>query len=341
MQRARITDVAAHAGVSRASVSNVLRNAYGVSAEMREKVQRSIDALGYRPQLSARAMRGATFTVGIESPALLGTDFLPTIIDGAAEVLTRAGYDVITLPIHDVSDSADALDRLVDRQVDGIIALGTVLRSDDLERVAERTSLVAIGRHEQAGSFDTVTTDDRLGTQLALDHLYARGHRRIAHLTLGYPEMLAHTLDGHVIRRRTYEQHVQTLGLDAQVIYVNPEKLYSSAANVRTELVEVLRAEAERPTAIFAANDGLALELLAALDELGGSAQQVSVIGFDGASIGAHPRINLTTIDQSGRALGGTAAELLLERMNGRTAPVHRVLPPTVRPGATTFPARA
>lgn len=339
MARARITDVATHAGVSRAAVSKVIRGAYGVSDSMRERVESSIAALDYRPQISARSMRGASFTIGVESPALIGTDYLPSVIDGASQVLSKAGYDLIALPIHNIEDSVNALDRLVDRQVDGILALGTILPSEDLARIAERTSVVAIGRHEDTETFDTVNADDEAGTRLALDHLIQLGHRRIVHVTLGYSGVFPSARDGHIVRAETYEARMRELGLPAQVIRLTPEMIYSDPGAVRVELVEFL-SSTNSPTAVFAANDGLALEVLTVLDELGQLGANISVVGYDGASITAHSRIGLTTVDQFGRSIGGAAATLLIERIKGRGTATHQVLAPRLRIGKTTFAPR-
>ena len=92
-----IEDVAARAGVSRAAVSKVIRDAYGVSPAMRAKVQSAIDELGYRPRVSARGMRGSTYTLGFEIPSV-SNHFFPKIITGATGALAgspdaRANFD--------------------------------------------------------------------------------------------------------------------------------------------------------------------------------------------------------------------------------------------------------
>ena len=80
-KRPSISDVALEAGVSRAAVSKVIRNAYGVSPAMRKRVETAIDKLGYRPRVAARAMRGASFTIGFEIPHI-GNDFFTQIMRG-------------------------------------------------------------------------------------------------------------------------------------------------------------------------------------------------------------------------------------------------------------------
>ncbi|WP_433676938.1 LacI family DNA-binding transcriptional regulator [Microbacterium gorillae] len=310
-------------------MSKVIRGAYGVSPGMQARVEAAIAELGYRPRASARAMRGASFTIGVESPALLGTDFLPTIIFGAAQALSRAGYDLISLPVLSVWDSANALERLIDRPVDGVISLGTIVSSEDLTAMAAGVPIVAIGRHERSDAFDTVCSDDEAGATLAMTHLHDLGHRNIAHVTLALPGSLDTAFDGHDVRARAYEAYMTNAGLKPTVVRVDPER-------PREGIAEFFNSQTHA-TAVFAANDGLALDVLAVLREGNATRESVSVIGYDGAPITAHPLIGLTTMDQNGVHLGSTAATVLLERLKGRDTPVHHRTTPTIRPGLTTF----
>ena len=92
-----IEDVAREAGVSRAAVSKVIRNAPGASAAMRDRVNAAITALNYRPSVAARAMRGSSYTLGLEIPHI-GNPFLIQIFDGAREALAGTPYQLILAP---------------------------------------------------------------------------------------------------------------------------------------------------------------------------------------------------------------------------------------------------
>jgi LacI family transcriptional regulator len=302
-----MSDVAQEAGVSRAAVSKVLRNAYGVSPELRAKVEAAIATLHYRPRVSARGMRGSTFTIGLSTPPLGDNPFIGVVIDGISTVLVRSGYDVIVLPVLGAVGGDEGLQRLVDRQVDGIIAIGTTASPAALDAVAAGTPLVAVGRHEESGAYDCVHSDDRAGVRLALDHLLALGHRRILHATLSEADLAAGEADGHAIRLRAYEERMAAEGLD------------------------------DGATAVLAGNDALALEALAATRVPGHRA--VAVVGYDGTPIAAHPMIGLTTVDQHGTELGARAAALLLERVkDGRSQAVHEPLVPTLRVRTSSTP---
>jgi LacI family transcriptional regulator len=308
-------------------VSKVLRNAYGVSPELRAKVEAAIATLHYRPRVSARGMRGSTFTIGLSTPPLGDNPFIGVVIDGISTVLVRSGYDVIVLPVLGAVGGDEGLQRLVDRQVDGIIAIGTTASPAALDAVAAGTPLVAVGRHEESGAYDCVHSDDRAGVRLALDHLLALGHRRILHATLSEADLAAGEADGHAIRLRAYEERMAAEGLDALVARVGMR-------DAEQTFVEAL---ADGATAVLAGNDALALEALAATRVPGHRA--VAVVGYDGTPIAAHPMIGLTTVDQHGTELGARAAALLLERVkDGRSQAVHEPLVPTLRVRTSSTP---
>ena len=102
--------------------------------------------------------------------------------------------------------------------------------------------------------------------------------------------------------------------------------------------IDLLRAR-DRPTAVFAATDDLAFDALRALTDLGLDAHDVSVVGYDNTPLAAHPRLSLTSVDQAGEELGDQAVRLLIERLEGRTRPKHRMTKPKLfARGSTTTP---
>lgn len=327
---ATITDVAAAAGVSPAAVSKVIRNAYGVSPAMRERVLSAIELLDYRPNSAARALRGASFTIGFAVPQL-GNDFFTQLIKGAFESLTDTGYQLMIAPESSATRTTHTLDALVDRQVDGIIAVSPVATAEWLERLATRVPLTMIGRHAQSRRYDTVVGNDRRGANLVMDHLLELGHRRIAHLTGDWVVASTSPTDTHGIRYQTYLARMRERGLTPFDIRTDASE--EGAAAVVSELI----ASKDRPTAIFAGNDTLALGALRAIAE---TDVKIAIAGYDDVRLASHPRISLTTVDQFGEDIGRTAARLLLERMLGqRSEPVHHEVDPVLRVRTSTFPA--
>jgi LacI family transcriptional regulator len=326
-----IEDVAHAAGVSRAAVSKVIRDAYGVSDEMKAKVEAAIAELGYRPRVSARAMRGATYTLGIEIPTIKNT-FFTKIIGGATSALEGTRYQLIIAfagPHHD--RGPQAIQVLADRQVDGILAVSTAVDPAWLEDLSQRIPLVMLGRHDASTHYDTLVNDDVEGARLAVRHLYDLGHRDIAHLTID-PVWENHLPTGpHAVRERGYRQAMDELGLADRTRIV-----YASQEGGSREAAMAILTDSARPTAVFAGHDELALGVLEAVAELGLTTSDVSVVGYDDTEIAAHPLVSMTSINQSGTRMGEIVVRLLLERIAGRTEPVHEVITPKLMARTTT-----
>ena len=312
---ATIEDVARVAGVSRAAVSKVIRNAYGVSPGMREKVTAAIDELDYRPSVAARALRGSSFTIGIETPGF-ANQFFTKIIDGATEELGGTRYQLIIAPAEDgAREGYRAVEALIDRQVDGLVAVSPLVAPAWLDRLAQRLPVVMLGRHDESALYDTVVGDDELGARLALDHLASLGHRRIAHFTRSEVVTEPGLRTPHGIRLATYLSWMEQHGLadEVRIARTGP-----SDSDAHAAALELLR-EDHRPTAVFAGHDQLALGVQVAMSELGLTARDVSIVGYDDVEIAAHPGISLTTVNQAGALMGETAIRMLLERIDGRT----------------------
>lgn len=331
--QATIEDVAREAGVSRAAVSKVIRDAYGVSDSMRERVNAAIERLGYRPRVSARAMRGSTFTLGIEIPEF-DNQFFSKILAGTTTALVESPYQLIIAPTDPSHlEGYRAIEALADRQVDGIIAISPLVDPEWLENLAARVPIVMIGRHDDSIAYDTVVGDDVAGARLVMQHLLGLGHERIAHLTRDELVTTRGSGTPHALRLETYSTAMLDAGFGSHIRIARCDAGEEHAYRAALELLS----EPERPTAVFAGNDQLAMGLLRATAELGVT-EDVSVVGYDDIAVAAHPLIGLTTVSQAGNRLGGLAVELLLERVAGRTAPSHAVVTPELVVRTTTRP---
>lgn len=146
-RRVTIVDVARHAQVSTTAVSKVLRNAYGASPEMRAKVRRSIDELGYRPHAGARGLRGQTYTIGVMLPDIRNP-FFPEILDGITDRLADTDYQVFLGPgCNGELAEARVTEAMIDRGMDGIVLIAPVSQRTHLEHVASVVPTVVVGRH--------------------------------------------------------------------------------------------------------------------------------------------------------------------------------------------------
>jgi LacI family transcriptional regulator len=328
---ATIEDVARAAGVSRAAVSKVIRNAYGVSPGMRERVNEAIERLEYRPRVAARAMRGSSYTLGIEIPDFRNP-FFAKVLQGATHALAGTNYQMIIAPAESgLREGYRAVEALVDHQVDGIIAISPLVTRAWLEGVARRTPVVMFGRHDLSEVYDTVAGDDEAGALAVMNHLFELGHDRIVHLTVDAVAEGRNPETPHGIRFRTYLAAMEQSGRGrfSQIVKADNGQDFAYDA-----LIEVLRAD-DRVTAVFAAHDEMAIGALRAISELG---IDISVVGYDDVPMASHPGISLSTVDQKGEDMGGRAVEMLLERLTGRTEALHEIHQPTLQVRGSSRP---
>jgi LacI family transcriptional regulator len=336
-RRVTIVDVAHHAKVSTTAVSKVLRNAYGASPAMRAKVRQAIADLGYRPNAAARGLRGQTYTIGVMLPDLRNP-FFPDILDGLTDTLRDTDYHVLLGPSRNNGEQAEAeiIDAMIDRGMDGMILIAPLSPRPHLEHVATTVPTVVVGRHGHSAHYDTVTDDDITGAALVVNHLADLGHHHIAHIEHHEtnPTRLAEM--PNAIRAKGYRQamHARGLEIDIASTTYTQEGGYLGAQR--------LLARSQRPTAIFAGADIVAMGVLEALTEKGVSVPgDISVAGYDNTNFAALGPISLTSVDQAGHQIGANAARLLLERIADRKRPSAQIkLSPTLIPRRTTAPPR-
>lgn len=321
-RRPTIVDVARLAEVSPSAVSKVLRDTYGVSAAMRERVSSAMDTLGYRPMMSARGMRAATRTLGVSS-LNPHNPFLPMLLDGVAQETRRSGYaSLITLTDADGATQLESARSMVDRQMDGLILITPTMSEGELESLVDDAPFVLLGRHGAGQGYDSVSSDDALGSQLVVDHLVAQGHRSIVFHTQptrspGLPEQF---------RLEGYQRAMHAHGLTEDIV-VGEWSTEGGAA-----LAAQLMSRPHPPSAVHAGADMAALGALSWLWDRGHSTPgDLAVVGCDDVPAAGFEPISLTTIDQHAQQLGELAARLLIERLAGRTEPRHVLVPPRLQ----------
>jgi len=212
--------------------------------------------------------------------------------------------------------------------MDGVILASTKLDTQRIAQAARAVPLALVARATRAPTVDSVVCDDVHGAELAVDHLVALGHRGIAHIDGG-------TGPGARSRRSGYERAMRRAGLASAVRVRHGEFTEAAGATAARHLLAAKR----RPTAIFVANDLAAVGALSAIEEHGLRVpEDVSVVGFDNASLARIDHIALTTIDQPRFTMGQMTMKAVIERLDGRTTPVHRTLAPSLVVRATTVP---
>ncbi|MFJ8010023.1 LacI family DNA-binding transcriptional regulator [Streptomyces fagopyri] len=336
-KRVTIVDVAQHAQVSTTAVSKVLRNAYGTSPQMRAKVRRAIAELGYRPLAAARGMRGQTYTVGVMLPDIRNP-FFPEILDGITDALWDTDYQVLMAPGRNGEEAeAKVTEAMIDRGMDGVILVAPVSSRAHLEWVANTVPTVVVGRHGQSAAYDTVSDDDLAGAALIVDHFADLGHRHIAHIEHDETDPRRIAEMPNAIRASGYRKAMRARGLEDEIDIVSTTYTQEGGYLGAQQLLN----RPQRPTAIFAGADIVAMGVLQAVAEAGLSVPaDISIAGYDNTTFAALGPISLTSVDQAGRHIGTTAAQLLIDRIADRTRPTVQIkFSPSLVPRRTsTYP---
>jgi LacI family transcriptional regulator len=333
-RRITIVDVARHAQVSTTAVSKVLNNAYGASPAMREKVRRAIDELGYRPYAAARGLRGQTYTIGVMLPNIRNP-FFPDILDGVTDYLGDTDYQVLLGPgCNGEEAEARVTQAMIDRGMDGMSLIAPVSPRSHLEDVASLVPTVVVGRHGQSAMYDTVADDDFAGANLIVAHLVGLGHRRIAHIDHLEKDPTRLAEMPNAIRAEGYRQAMRAVGLADEINIVSTAYTQEGGYLGAKQLL----ARSDRPTAIFAGADIVAMGVLDALAEAGLSVpDDLSVAGYDNTTFAAFGPISLTSVDQGGHQIGANAARLLVDRIADRSRRTAQIkLTPTLVPRRST-----
>lgn len=303
-------DVAAEAGVSAQTVSRVVNNRGYVGAATRVKVQQAMAQLGYRPNSAARALRSGRFrTIGVITFSLTSYGNMRTL-DAIATRASASEYAITLLPIEGASQSTvtGAFHRLSEHAVDGIIIIIEAHELDHAELEIPDGMPVVVIDSTKRQDHGHVDTDQAQGARLATEHLLALGHRTVHHIC-GPSESFA------AERRRTaWEATLAAAGVAAPPVHVgdwSARSGYAAAVTLRDD---------PAVTAIFAANDAMALGAMRAFQEVGLSVpEHVSIMGFDDLPDAEFAGPALTTIAQDFDTVGATAVEALLTELSGGT----------------------
>ncbi|HEV7921917.1 MAG TPA: LacI family DNA-binding transcriptional regulator [Thermoanaerobaculia bacterium] len=303
--RAEVTihDVAARAGVSVATVSRVLNGKELVREETSRQVLEAAKDLRYVPNVAARSLSiRRSHTLGIVLPDVHG-EFFSELIRGIDLAARRAGYHILVSGSH--SSAAEMLEVLetMRGRVDGVVLMAPDVAPAALrEPLAADLPLVVLSARDD--QHDAITIDNYGGARLMMDHLLSLGHTRIAFIC--GPGQNSDARE----RVRGYRQAMRTVGARMEVAGDFTERAGFDAAQ------RILAAD-PRPTAIFAANDAMAVGVLGALAEAGVECpKEMAVVGFDDIPIARYIAPSLTTVRVDIAEIGRRAFAILFERLN-------------------------
>lgn len=310
-QHATMADVAKIAGVALKSVSRVINNEPYVSAALREKVQAAIAQLNYVPDTAARSLAGTrSFTISVlfDNPS---PNYTMKVLGGAYRACLARQYH---LRIDSIDTTADAttlytqLDAIFrNARCDGFVLTPPISDDprvlDELERYGARYARLALVL--DAGRSMSVTINDEAAAAHVADLLYKHGHRRIGLVNGPEQHGAAHT------RRVGFINRLRAIDPDVVIT----EAMGGFAFEMGIQAGRELLTAAQRPTAIFAANDDSAAGVMAACNQLGLLVpKDVSICGFDDSWVARTTWPYLTTVYQPIEAMAETAALMLIDR---------------------------
>ncbi|WP_295728505.1 ribose utilization transcriptional repressor RbsR [uncultured Limosilactobacillus sp.] len=306
-----IKDVAEKAGVSVTTVSQIL-NGKGArfSEKTRQQVLRLKDEMHYVPDFNARNLiLHSSKTIGVLVPNI-GNPFFSTFFRGIQTVCRNAHYLPLVFSASNNEDTEKYyLGTLVERSVDGLIIASSSVTGDTIDNILKpnRIPYLLFDRNQTNDDGDRLQVDDYQGGTIAANYLAGLGHQRIVMML---PQQLTRNLrkrlDGFI---SGLLQHGISFSEEKNVVYASLTKLggYEQTAAVL----------AKQPTAVFCANDELAIGLYRGLHERGLKIpEDLSVLGYDNIDLTEYVTPKLTTIQQPIMELGETSARLILNRIN-------------------------
>ena len=308
---ATLIDVARRARVSKSTVSNVVRGSAVVAPSTRARVETAIDELGYRPDGVARALRrGSTGLVGMIVPDAVNP-FYAQLAVAVERELRRFEFGLVM-----VGSDADAeveeaqIEALLERRADGVIVAGLTRGSQVEERLSRSGVPAVLAATAGAGraGIGRVDACDEIGIRAIAGHLHELGHRRIAFARHAVVNEAGAELRGDLLERAVCELGMQ------------------------------LTADRWEATAVVCHDDVTAIAVIDELEREGRRVpDDVSVVGYDGIPLGAHVRLELTTVATDVPAVGRAAATMLVRALRTGTMPadVTRIPPRLVVRGST------
>jgi len=317
---ANIRDVARRAGVSAGTVSNVLNRPSYVNVETRKRVLEAIEELQFVPSRNSRQFRpGRERTLGF-ALADMGNPFFVDVALGAEAAAKELGVGVVI--VHngeDVGREEQNLDLLVQQRVHGIMITPVDERNPRLEHLVQRgVPIVYVDRISGDRPCCWLATDDRAGGELAGAHLIAQGNTRFAFI--GDDRIARQVAD----RLRGFREAIDAAGLPPEAITVIPTSSWKIADGRKAGRQLAQLAPAERPTAVFCANDMIALGMLQELLHAGIRVpDDIALVGYDDLEWASVSTIPLTTVRQPREEFGRTAVRMLLDEVEQGAAHEH------------------
>ncbi|MDH4618785.1 catabolite control protein A [Brevibacillus sp. AY1] len=318
-----IYDVAREAGVSMATVSRVVNGNPNVKPMTRKKVLGAIERLGYRPNAVARGLASKkTTTVGVIIPDISSL-FFSELARGIEDIATMYKYNIILCNSDQrLEKELQLINTLLEKQVDGLLFMGAEIKEDHLQALTStQVPTVLAATRDADNKLPSVTIDHYQAAYDATEALIQRGHKRIGMITGPMNDPL-----GGLMRFEGYKQALKDAGISLdEALVAGGNLFYESGLSHTKEFLQLK----EPPTAIFAANDEMAIGAIHAVQDSGLHVpNDVEVIGHDNIRLTEMVRPRLTSVVQPMYDIGAVAMRLLTKYMNNEHVEEHVVLLP-------------
>lgn len=305
---ATIQEVAKEAGVSVATVSRVLNNHASVSAKTRAKVERVIERLQYNPNMLGRNLRRAQSRMILVLVPSISNPFYSKIVQGIEDVARRSNYNVLLCTTDsDVEREQMYLEMLRNHMADGVITMDPAVDPAHFQQAGHEFPVIQCCEYSETGNTPYVSIDNRTAAYKAVKHLLLMGHRKVAIINSDERFLYAR------LRKEGYLQALQEFGVSSEDRFLINTDLHFESGH---RAMKALLAQPDRPTAVFAVSDTLAIGALRSIREAGLTVpQDVAVVGFDNIPFASMMNPSLTTVSQPMYEIGCEAARMLIKRI--------------------------
>ncbi|GIO26983.1 LacI family DNA-binding transcriptional regulator [Ornithinibacillus bavariensis] len=307
---ANIQQIAKRAGVSIATVSRVLNNATSVSPKTRSKVEDAIKELNYEPSMLGRNLRNSESRLLLVLLPNISNPFYTEIINGIQDTAIASGYHILLCETDSKPERENIYFNMVKNKLaDGVISMDPTVNMQKLNELAEHYPVILCSEYEENGEIPYITVDSELAAYQAVKHLIKLGNEKVALITSDEKFLYAR------LRRTGYERALKEYNLPIREEWIYHTKGLDFHYGVHA--MRMLLQNEDRPTAVFAISDTLAIGALKTINMELKDSEPIAVVGFDNISFSSMTNPTLTTISQPMYMMGCQATEMLLSRIKG------------------------
>jgi LacI family transcriptional regulator, repressor for deo operon, udp, cdd, tsx, nupC, and nupG len=308
---ANIQQVAKQAGVSVATVSRVLNRQNTVSAKTKMRVEEAIKKLNYEPSLLGRNLRTSESRLLLILIPTISNPFYLEIIKGIEQVAISQNYNILLCETDSNPKKENIYFDLVRKKMaDGIISMDPAVNVETLKKLAENYAIIQCSEYEECTGIPYVTIDNEEASYRAVKHLIQIGHKKIALMNSDEKYLFARQ------RKMGYKRALEENGITLKNEYIIPTQRLGFE-NGQQAMKKILNLQ-DRPTALFAVSDLLAIGALKEINAAGLHVpNDIAVVGFDKIDFSNMTNPTLTTIAQPMKRMGSVAARMLIEKIKG------------------------